>query len=149
MLSSKAKYGLKALAHLARRTDEKAVLIAEIAEQEMIPKKFLDAILLEIKNAGLLSSKKGKGGGYSFAIPPEKITVGDVVRLLDGPLAPVQCASRTAYKRCADCADERRCAVRRVMLPVRDAIAAILDAVSLADLVAAPDDLEPFLEYDI
>ncbi|OJX70519.1 Rrf2 family transcriptional regulator [Magnetospirillum sp. 64-120] len=148
MLSSKAKYGLKAMVYLARHGADGSVLIADIAEAESIPKKFLDAILLELKNRGLLSSKKGKGGGYTLAKPANSIMVGDIVRVLDGPLAPVQCVSRTAYRRCDDCRDETACAVRAVMGEVRDAIAAILDNTTLADMaqMKAP---EPVLMYDI
>jgi len=148
MLSSKAKYGLKAMVYLARNGQDGAVLIADIAEAESIPKKFLDAILLELKNRGFLSSKKGKGGGYSLARPVERITVGDIVRVLDGPLAPVQCVSRTAYRRCDDCRDESACAVRAVMGEVRDAIAAILDNTTLADMAFLKKP-EPVLMYDI
>ena len=148
MLSSKAKYGLKAMVHLARKSGQGAVLIADIAEQENIPKKFLDAILLELKNRGFLSSKKGKGGGYVLARDPEQITVGDIVRVLDGPLAPVPCVSRRSYRRCDDCRDEFTCAVRAVMGEVRDAIAGILDNTTLADM-AKERAAEPVLMYDI
>lgn len=148
MLSNKAKYGLKAMVYLARRQGEAAVIIAEIAEAERIPKKFLDAILLELKNRGLLVSKKGKGGGYALARPAAAITAGDVVRVLDGPLAPVACVSRTAYRPCDDCRDENACAVRRIMSRVRDSIAAILDNHSLAAM-AATDSGETVLTYDI
>jgi Rrf2 family protein len=149
MLSSKAKYGLKAMVYLARREGQGPVLIADIAEAERIPKKFLDAILLEMKNFGLLSSKKGKGGGYVLARPASRITAADVVRVLDGPLAPVPCVSRTAYRRCDDCVDEDACAVRAVMQDVRDAIAAILDNTTLADIVTRRSGGETVLVYDI
>jgi len=132
MLSNKAKYGLKALIHLA--SFEGPCLASEIAAQNQIPRKFLDAILLELKNAGILTSKKGKGGGYHLARPADKITAGQIIRILDGPLAPIACASRTAYQRCADCPDEDACAVRDLMLDVRDAIALILDRASIASL---------------
>ena len=149
MLSSKAKYGLKAMVYLARHEGLGPVLIADIAEAERIPKKFLDAILLEMKNDGLLSSKKGKGGGYTLAKPAVRIMVGDIVRLLDGPLAPVPCVSRTAYRRCEDCADETACAIRAVMQDVRDAIAAILDNTTLADMINRRGRPEAVLMYDI
>ena len=148
MLSSKAKYGLKAMVYLTRHAQEGSVLIAEIAEAENIPKKFLDAILLELKNRGFLSSKKGKGGGYTLAKAPERIMVGDIVRVLDGPLAPVPCVSRLHYRRCEDCRDENACTVRAVMGEVRDAIAGILDNCTLADM-ALHKRPEPFLMYDI
>lgn len=149
MLSSKAKYGLKALVYLARHAAEGPVLIAEIAERERMPRKFLDAILLEMKNAGFLASKKGKGGGYTLARPAERISIGDVVRLLDGPLAPVPCVSRTAYRRCEDCRDEQACSVRWIMQDVRDAIAAILDNTTLRTLADRPDADGPILMFDI
>ncbi|MBF0332290.1 MAG: Rrf2 family transcriptional regulator [Alphaproteobacteria bacterium] len=149
MLASKAKYGLKAMVHLARKEGEGSVLIAEIAEKERLPKKFLDTILLELKNNGLLNSKKGKGGGYCLARPADRISVGDIIRVLDGPLAPVPCVSRLSYKRCDDCVDETACAVRSVMQDVRDAIAQILDNTTLAQMAARAGPAEPVLMYDI
>jgi Rrf2 family protein len=149
MLSSKAKYGLKAMVHLARFGGLGPVLIADIATKEHIPKKFLDVILLEMKNKGLLSSKKGKGGGYTLARPASQIRIGDLVRVLDGPLAPVPCVSRTAYRPCGDCGDENSCAVRAVMQDVRDAIAQILDNTTLADMSARTPQREAILVYDI
>jgi Rrf2 family protein len=149
MLSSKAKYGLKAMVHLATREGEGSVLISDIAETERIPKKFLDAILLELKNHGMLASKKGKGGGYTLARPAARITIGDVLRILDGPLAPVACVSRTAYRRCDDCQDETACAVRAVMQEVRDAMAAILDNTTVGDMASKRHKAERILMYDI
>lgn len=149
MLSNKAKYGLKAMVYLARHEGQGPVLIADIAEAERIPRKFLDAILLEMKNTGLLSSKKGKGGGYTLARPAARIMVGDIVRVLDGPLAPVPCVSRTAYRRCEDCVDETTCAIRAVMQDVRDAIAAILDNTTLAEMGGRRGRPEAILMYDI
>jgi Rrf2 family protein len=149
MLSNKGKYGLKAMLHLAENEQEGASLIAEIAKKNNIPKKFLDAILLELKNAGLLHSKKGRGGGYALARPAQKIMIGDIVRILDGPLAPIPCASRTAYRQCDDCRDDIACPVRSVMLDVRDAIAAILDQTSLADLRTRHASADVVLLYDI
>ncbi|MBI5162589.1 MAG: Rrf2 family transcriptional regulator [Magnetospirillum sp.] len=148
MLSNKAKYGLKALVHLARSDSGAPVLIADIAAAESIPRKFLDAILLELKLAGLLASKKGKGGGYALARPAARIMVGEIIRVLDGPLAPVPCVSRTAYRRCDDCRSEADCAVRAVMQEVRDALSAILDHTSLASM-AQKTPGEPILIYDI
>jgi Rrf2 family protein len=134
MLTKKAKYGLKALVHLAGIDPGQTALVADIAGANQIPKKFLDAILSELRNAGFVYSKKGKGGGYALARPPEEIAVGNVIRALDGPLAPIQCASKTVYRRCDDCADEKSCAVRLVMLRARDAIASVLDKTSLAQM---------------
>lgn len=131
MLTNKAKYGLKAMTHLAGVPPGQTALIADIASANQIPKKFLDAILGDLRNAGFVHSKKGKGGGYMLARPPSEISVGDLVRALDGPLAPIQCASKRLYRRCDDCADESHCAVRLVMLEARDAIARVLDNTSL------------------
>ena len=130
MLSNKAKYGLKALMHLAGA--QGVSLAADIAADNNIPRKFLDAILLELTKAGILSSKKGKGGGYVLARPADAITAGQIIRILDGPLAPIACASRTAYRPCPDCADVDACAIREVMLDVRDAMSLILDRTSIA-----------------
>lgn len=149
MLSSKGKYGIKALLHLAEHEGAGTMLIADIAAQNSIPKKFLDAILLELKNAGFLHSKKGRGGGYTLARPANRILIGDVIRTLDGPLAPIPCASRTAYRRCDDCPDTSTCRIRLLMVDVRDAIADILDRTSLADLRARGLPAEVVLLYDI
>lgn len=148
MLSNKAKYGLKAMLYLAEREGQGGVVVAEIAENESIPKKFLDTILLEMKNNGLLHSKKGKGGGYMLARPAGKIMVGQIVRILDGPLAPIPCVSQTAYRPCLDCRDEKACQIRRVMRLVRDATAEILDNTSLTDM-GAGRALPTVLNYDI
>jgi Rrf2 family protein len=134
MLTKKAKYGLKAMVHLAGVRPGETALVADIAASNQIPKKFLDAILGELRNAGFVHSKKGKGGGYMLARPPEAIGVGNIVRALDGPLAPIQCASKTVYRRCDDCVDETRCAVRLVMLRAREAIAEVLDKTSLEQM---------------
>jgi Rrf2 family protein len=133
VLTKKAKYALLAALHLARREAEGAVLIAEIAEAERIPKKFLESILLTMKNRGLLVSRKGRGGGYALARPAEQVSFGEIVRIMDGPLAPVPCVSLTAYRRCEECAAEERCRIRGVMQRARDAISEVLDSTSLAD----------------
>lgn len=133
MLTRKGKYGLKALVHLARLPWGELALVGNIAADNNIPKKFLDAILGELRNAGFVTSRKGKGGGYRLARAAEDIRIGDVVRTLDGPLAPISCASRTRYEPCEDC-DEATCRVRRLMLEVREAIANVLDERSLAEM---------------
>ena len=135
MLSHKSKYALQALLVLAEEYDHGPVLISTLAERERLPKKFLEMILLDLKNHGLLRSKKGKGGGYVLAHPPIEITVGQVIRVLDGPLAPTPCVSQTAYHRCGECRDEGVCGIRLVMKDVRDATARILDNTSLADVL--------------
>jgi Rrf2 family protein len=142
MLTKKGKYGLKAMLHLAGREPGEPSLVSEIASSNDIPKKFLDTILGELRNAGFVNSKKGKGGGYTLARAASEIRVGHVIRVLDGPLAPIQCASKTAYRRCDDCADEKRCGVRLVMLEAREAISAVLDHRTIAEMraLALADD---------
>ena len=135
MLSQKAKYALRALLMLARQPQGELVLIGDIAEEQSVPRKFLELILLDLRKHGLLFSQRGRGGGYMLARPPDAITFGQVVRIMDGPIAPLPCASITGYRRCADCRDERTCEIRRVMRDVRDAMALILDRTTLADAV--------------
>ncbi len=142
MLSRRTKYALKALLFLAREEPQRPVLISHVASREMIPKKFLEAILLDLKHQGLLSSKKGKGGGYFLAKSAEDITLGQVIRFLDGPLAPIGCVSKMAYVRCEECVDEETCGIRQVMQRVRDQTAAILDSTSLADVVRTVSSVE-------
>jgi Rrf2 family protein len=120
---------------LAKEFGQGPVLISDIARREDIPQKFLEVILLELKNDGILQSKKGKGGGYSLGRAPHQISVGHVIRVLDGPLAPIPCVSKTAYMRCHECRDERTCGIRMVMKDVRDATAQILDSTTLADML--------------
>ena len=119
---------------LAQRYGEGPVLISEIAAPERMPRKFLELILLELKNHGLLQSKKGKGGGYFLRRKPAEITFGEVIRVLDGPLAAVPCVSKLAYMKCVECVDEQTCGVRLAMKEVRDATADILDNTTLADV---------------
>ena len=137
MLSKRAKYGLKALLALARHRGSSPTRISDLARDEHIPKKFLELILLELKKHGLVDSRKGVGGGYILGKPADLITMGEVVRILDGPLAPIACVSQTAYERCADCPDEQACGVRFVMKQVRDGIADILDNTAITDVIAA------------
>jgi len=136
MLSMKAKYGLHALTALAREHGGGPTLIADIAASEGIPHKFLELILLDLKRKGILRSKKGKGGGYNLSRDPSMISVGEVIRALDGPIALLPCVSQTAYERCEGCVDEVSCGIRQVMKEVRDATAAILDGATLEDLLA-------------
>jgi Rrf2 family protein len=136
MITMKAKYALKALCRLALTRSDEPMLIADIAQQEGIPRKFLELILGELKQHGILQSRKGRGGGYSLAKNPDTITVASVLRVLDGPIAPVPCLSRTAYQRCAECPDEPACGVRLIL---RDAYAAsvhVLENTTLADMAA-------------
>ncbi len=135
MLQKKSKYAIRALLALARRPEQEPVLIADLATQERIPKKFLEFILLVLRNKGILQSKRGRGGGYFLGRKPEAISLGEVIRALDGPLAPVPCVSHTAYRKCDECEDELTCGIRSVMNDVRDATAAIFDRESLADIL--------------
>jgi Rrf2 family protein len=143
MLSNKAKYGLKAMLYLAERPGSGPVGILEIAQDQNIPKKFLDAILLELRRNGLVHSRKGRGGGYVLSRPAAEISVGRIIRVLDGPLAPIGCASKTAYRPCSDCQDVKACQIRRTMQRVRDAMAGILDSTNLAEMLemAEPESL--------
>jgi Rrf2 family protein len=135
MLSHKSKYALKAMLVLSQEYGKGPLLISEIASREKIPRRFLELILLELKNQGVLRSKKGKGGGYALSASPRQISVGHVLRMLEGPLAPLPCVSRTAYERCEECRDERTCGVRLLMKDVRDATAAILDSTTFEDVL--------------
>jgi Rrf2 family protein len=134
VLSRKSKYGLKALLVLAQEAGRGPVLIAELADRDAIPKKFLEAILLELKRHGVVQSRKGKGGGYFLRRAPAEITFGEVIRALDGPLAAVPCVSEKFYMKCSECVDEPTCGVRLAMKEVRDATARILDHTTLADV---------------
>ncbi len=142
MLTAKGKYGLKALVHLAQFPPGELALVSNIATANNIPKKFLDAILGDLRNAGIVQSRKGKGGGYRLARLPEDIKVGSIVRVLDGPLAPIPCASHTRYEACDDC-DVATCQVRHTMLNVRNAIAEVLDRTTLAQMRDADGDVLP------
>jgi Rrf2 family protein len=151
MLSKRAKYGLRALVYLARHQGEGPIQIRDISETLNIPRKFLEAILLDLRNEGMLRSRKGKEGGYLMERSPDTITIGKIVRFIDGPLAAVPCVSQTAYARCDDCPDEKTCVIRCIMKEVRDATARILDETTLDQLVAREVMLgrPPQLEYQI
>lgn len=136
MLTNKGKYGLKALIHLARLKPGETVHGAELARANNIPKKFLDAILAELRRENLVLARKGPGGGYTLARDASRIMLGDIVRVLDGPIAPLRCASRRSYQPCEDCVSVARCAVRIAMVQVRDAMADVLDKTSLDDMLS-------------
>jgi Rrf2 family protein len=140
MLTRKGKYGLKAILTLAREYGRGPILIGELAEADAIPKKFLENILLSLKHRGLVQSRKGPHGGYQLGRPPESISVGEVIRALDGPLALVSCVSQTAYAPCEECVTVHDCAVRRLFQQVRDETARILDGTTIADASRAPHD---------
>jgi Rrf2 family protein len=132
-LSKRGEYGLRAMVDLASQPPGTVVPAKDIALREQIPVKFLEQILLTLRNAGLLHSRMGLGGGYSLARPADQITLGQIVRILDGPLAPIRCVSQMAYEPCA-CPDEKTCGLRLVMSDVRNAISSILDRTTLADV---------------
>ncbi len=136
MLTMKGKYGMKAMLHLAALPEGALALSSQIAGENNISKKFLDTILGDLRLARLIVSRKGRGGGYRLARPAAEIMVGEVLRVLDGPMAPIQCASRSAYQPCHDCPDETLCAVRLTMIDVRDAISSVLDQRSVEDVRA-------------
>jgi Rrf2 family protein len=149
MLTNKGKYGLKAMMHLAGAPQGQPTLVTDIAATNRIPKKFLDAILGELRTAGFVHSKKGRGGGYVLARPATEIMVGQIVRALDGPLAPIACASRSFYRRCEDCPPDSPCGVRRVMVEARNAIATVLDNCSLSQMRAMAETDQAELMYHI
>jgi Rrf2 family cysteine metabolism transcriptional repressor len=130
-ISKKGEYALKAMIYLSLNYKKGPVQIKELAKKEKIPKKFLEQILLELKKAGLLDSVRGIGGGYRLIKPPDKVSLARVIRIVDGPLAPLSCVSKMAYIRCPD---EKRCGLYSVMLDVRNAIAKILEGISFADV---------------
>jgi Rrf2 family protein len=137
-LSKKSEYGLRALLELATIPRTTTLQRHQIASRQHIPIEFLEQILLALKRAGFLSSRRGVHGGYRLIKPPKDITLGQVIRILDGPLAPIGCVSKTAYHKCDDCpyANQARCPVEQVMGTVRDAIADILDNYTLEDFAS-------------
>ena len=148
MLSKRSKYAIKALLALADHERGEPVRIVDLAQEEQIPPKFLELILLGLKNQGILQSRKGKGGGYLLARDPADIYLGQIVRMFDGPLAPVPCASQTAYMACADCPDEAVCGVHLAMKAVRDATAKVLDGTSIATLRRQMADVSHLIPTD-
>jgi Rrf2 family protein len=138
-ISKRTQYGLKAMLALGRRYKEGPILISTLAREEVIPIKFLEAILLDMKSRGLLESKLGRKGGYYLNRPPSAITIGSIIRIIEGPLAPLPCASETAFKPCEECHDVENCGTRIIMRRVRDAISEVLDRTTLADLIKQVD----------
>lgn len=138
MLSQKARYALKALFALAARPAGETVMIAAIAAEARVPRKFLEQILLELKKRGIVHSHRGKHGGYGLGRSPDKISFAEVIRVIDGPLALAPCASVTAYRRCDDCVDESTCTLHRVLVAVRDATADILENRTLTEALTSP-----------
>lgn len=143
MLSQKARYGLRAMLHLAEHAKEASLQIADIADKANVPRKFLEQILLELKRRGLVHSVRGRNGGYNLGRSPKDISFAEVIRVIDGPLALSPCASRTAYRKCEDCSDETTCAIRRSLIDVRNSTARILEQHSLADALADKRKIKP------
>ena len=135
MLSKKTQYALQALSYMVEKHTDDPILIAEIARQKNIPIKFLENILLSLRKAGILESKKGKHGGYFFAQAPEKIKLSSIFRIIEGPIALLPCVSLNFYEKCADC-NEKKCGINKVMAAVRDNTLAILDNKTVSDLSA-------------
>lgn len=146
MISQKAKYALRALLALARAGD-RGLVTAEIAETQTIPRKFLEQILLDLKRVGIVHSRRGKFGGYYLLKPADNITFGEVLRLIDGPIAPLPCLSRIAYRRCDDCRSEQNCEIRRVFAHVAQSARDVLDRTTIADALTSPGKAEALVEY--
>ncbi|TCS86268.1 BadM/Rrf2 family transcriptional regulator [Anseongella ginsenosidimutans] len=146
MLSKKTKYAIKALVALAKSEKGVPVLISRLAEEEKIPKKFLELILLELRNAGVLHSKKGAGGGYYMAKDPAEVKLVQILRVTDGPIALLPCVSLNFYERCDECKDEVTCGIRNVFIDVRDAALQILTETSIADIVSREKELSSSLK---
>ena len=144
MLTNKAKYGLRAMCALAH-SDGVRLQARSIAAQAKVPEKFLESILVDLRRAGFVDSRRGSHGGHALARPAGEIMVGDLIRAIDGPLAPVRCASMTAYEPCADCADPEHCAVRALMRETRAALSGVLDTCSLA-ILSERASREPWLQ---
>ncbi|MEO8241449.1 MAG: Rrf2 family transcriptional regulator [bacterium] len=138
MITQKMKYALKALLTLAdeaRRPAPEALTIEEIAKRSGAPKRFLEHILLEIRNAGILGSTRGRSGGYHLIKPPEQVSISELLRMIDGPIAPLPCLSRRAYQRCDDCTDEETCRIRKVFAEVFWSYLVLIDSLTLADIL--------------
>ena len=142
MLNRSTKYALRSLVRLAGLAKDEWLTVAELARSESMPRKYLERILLALNRGGLVISRKGRLGGNRLALDPDRITVSTVVRLMDGPLALVPCVSVTAYRHCPDCGNEKTCCIRPVMKRARDAVAAILDETTIADMLEMRTDFK-------
>jgi Rrf2 family protein len=140
MISQKAKYALRALVVLCRIPAGESLMISEISREQAIPKKFLEQILLELKRAGIVMSRRGRLGGYVLLRSPDEVTFGEVLRLIDGPIAPLPCLSKIAYRKCTDCTDEATCEIRHVFARVTMATREVLDRTTLADAVKSRNE---------
>jgi Rrf2 family protein len=149
MLSQKARYALRALVELARDPDETQLTASELSVRADAPRKFLEAILLELARRGVVVSRRGKFGGYVLARPAEAISFAEVIRVIDGPLALAPCVSRTAFRKCHDCPSLETCTLRGALLMARDATAAVLERYSLADAVAGVGDAPALIAANV
>jgi Rrf2 family protein len=149
MISQKAKYALRALVSLAQAPRGEPVFISEIAEQQSIPKKFLEQILLDLKRHGILISRRGKFGGYQLLKAPSEITFGSILRIVDGPIAPLPCLSKIAYRRCDDCKSEGNCEIRRIFAEVTEATRNVLDNRTIADAISIGSPIPSEDEADL
>jgi Rrf2 family protein len=147
-LSRRCKYALRALYRLSREHGAPPQAVVEIANKEKIPRKFLEAILVQLRNSGIVESHAGKKGGYRLAKSPDTITIGAIVRVIDGPLAPLACASESAFRTCEECADKELCETRVIMKRVRDAMAGVLDNTTLAEACRMTNE-DNSVSYDI
>ncbi|MDX2285760.1 MAG: Rrf2 family transcriptional regulator [Bacteroidia bacterium] len=135
MLSKKTKYAINALVYLARIHPDGPVLISQIAEQEHIPKKFLEGILLQLKNAGMLGSRKGKSGGYFLLKSPDEVHIAEVIRLFEGAIALLPCVSHNLYQRCEECRDEATCGIKHLFMEARAETVKVLKAGTLSEII--------------
>jgi len=142
MLTKKAKYAIKAMIYLSKKKKGEHALISEISDSEHIPKKFLEAILLDLRKAGYLGSKKGKGGGYYLIKSPEEVNMADVLRLFEGAIALIPCVAHKYYEPCEECTDEETCAIREVFRIVREQTVAILKENNFAEVIAKEKKLK-------
>jgi Rrf2 family protein len=149
MLSQKARYALRALVELARDPAESQLTASELSVRADAPRKFLEAILLELARRGILVSRRGKFGGYALARPAEQVSFAEVIRVIDGPLALAPCVSRTAFRKCHDCPSLETCTLRGALLMARDATAAVLERYSLADAAAGVGDAPALLAASV
>lgn len=145
MISKKTKYAIKALLHLAKHYGKGPILIGELSEKEKIPKKFLEAILLDLRKQGILGSKMGAGGGYYLIKKPNEVMLSQILRSTGGPIALIPCVSLNFYERCDDCIDETLCGIRQVMTEVRDVTLQILSTTSLEDIIHREDKLNELI----
>jgi Rrf2 family protein len=145
MITQKAKYAFKALFHLAAQPNGASLQIEEIAAGAAVPRKFLEHILLDLKHKGIVASRRGRSGGYTLIKRPDEMTIGSILRAVDGPIAPLPCISRTAYRRCTDCSDEKTCAVRRLFADTYAAQLLLLDGTTLHDAIRGRTPTEVLL----